>query len=50
MLLAKIPQPVKCVCVDYTFMILHNKAQVIYFCMDKITTRSFPPKEQCFRK
>lgn len=31
MLLAKIPQPIKCVCLDYSFLTLHNKAQVIFF-------------------
>lgn len=40
MLLAKRPQPIKCVCVDYGFTILH-KAQVIYFCMHKITSSPF---------
>lgn len=50
MLLAKKPQPIKCVRVDYGFMFLHNKARVTYLCMHKITSRSFLAKQYYFRK
>lgn len=50
MLLVKIPQPIKCVCLDYSFMTLHNKAQVVYFFMHKIMGTSVLDKEGYFGK
>lgn len=46
MLLAKIPQPIKCVHVDYGFTILDNKAQShLCFFLHEIPSRSFLAKE-----
>ena len=50
MLIAKIPEPIKCAHVEYGFIVLDNKAQVIYFLMHKIPHRSFPSKGEHFGK
>lgn len=50
MLIAKIPEPIKCAHVEYSFIVLVNKAQIIYFLMHKIPHKSFPSKGEHFGK